>query len=456
MNANIFKACDIRGKVPSELDEPSAYGIGRAVGSLLGRRDVLVGGDVRLSTPELKDALVRGLLESGASVVALGTLPTPAFYFARRHLRTDAGVMVTASHNPPEYNGFKITLGALPITEAELAQVRNLAERAEFATGAGRRREFDALPEYEAFIQREGCRLTDGLAALPPVVVDCGNGSYSDIAPRAFRALGGEVHPLYCVPDGAFPNRHPNSAIASHLTALSRTVVEQRAVLGVAFDGDGDRVSFADETGAILSADAAVAIFARYLPGGIRRGEPVILDIKCSAAAADVVRDLGGCPLVEKSGHTFIKTRMIREQAPLGGEISGHFFFRELHGGDDGLYAALLMTAIVARHGALSRLAREVPRYVATPDIRVPCTQNRGLFDELAAAYPAERVSRLDGVRVTFPDGWALARPSVTEPAITLRFEGRDAEALRRIVRQFLAPAPWLEEAAKRAGLTVD
>lgn len=453
---NIFKACDIRGKVPSELDEPSAYKIGRAIGTRLGRKDVLVGGDLRLSTPVLKSALTRGLLDSGCNAIGLGTIPTPTFYFARHILHTDAGVMVTASHNPPEYNGFKITLGSLPITEEELGQVRSIAEHGAFSSGSGRSRQCDALPEYEAFIVAEGRRLTEGVASLPTVVVDCGNGSYSEIAPRAFRTLGVPIYPLYCSPDGSFPNRHPNSAIASNLTMLSRTVMQERAHLGVAFDGDGDRVSFADETGTILSADTAIAIFARYLPSGIEHDDAVVLDIKCSLAASEVVRSLGARPLIEKSGHTFIKTRMILENAPFGGEVSGHFFFRQLRGGDDGLYAALLMAAIIARHGPLSRLAEQVPQYASTPDIRVPCSPDPALFDGIAAAFPDEQVSRLDGVRVTFIDGWALARPSVTEPAVTLRFEGRDRKALRRIIRQFLAPAPWLEEAAKKSGLSLD
>jgi phosphomannomutase/phosphoglucomutase len=389
-------------------------------------------------------------------VIDLGTIPTPTFYRARHLLRTDAGVMVTASHNPPEYNGFKITLGFLPITEEELADVRSLAEDEAFSSGSGQSRRFDVLPEYETFIVAEGRRLMEGVASLPPVVVDCGNGSYSEIAPRAFQALGIPICPLYCTPDGSFPNRSPNSAIASNLTMLSRTVRKEHAHLGVAFDGDGDRVSFADETGAILGADTAIAIFARYLPGGIRQNDAVVLDIKCGMAASEVVRGLGARPLIEKSGHTFIKTRMILESAPFGGEVSGHFFFGHLQGGDDGLYAALLMTSIIARHGPLSYLAKQVPQYVSTPDIRVPCYPDLALFDSIAAAFPVEQVSRLDGVRVIFSDGWALARPSVTEPAVTLRFEGRNREALRNIIRQFLAPSPWLEEVAKKSGLSLD
>ncbi|MGB9620381.1 MAG: phosphomannomutase/phosphoglucomutase, partial [Armatimonadota bacterium] len=361
MNAGIFKACDIRGVYPSEIDEDTSWRIGRAIGTILGSAEVVLGGDVRLSTPALKSALARGLVESGCRVMDVGIVPTPAFYFARRRLQTAGGVMVTASHNPPEYNGFKIVLGELPITEAELARIHVLAESGDFEQARGEIVAHDILPDYEAWLAESAGRLIRDMGRVPKVVIDCGNGCYSHTAPEIYRRLSIPFVPLFCEPDGAFPNRSPNSAVSYNLTALCEAVAREKADLGVAFDGDGDRVSFVDEHGVFLPADHAIAIVARHMPDGIRPGDKVVLDQKCSAAVHDVVRALGAVPLMEKSGHTFIKTRMIIENARFGGEISGHLFYRELGGGDDGLYSAIVMTGIVGRCGPLSRLAAELP-----------------------------------------------------------------------------------------------
>lgn len=446
----IFKACDIRGRYPAELHEGHADKIGRAMGTLLGSGSLLVGGDLRLSTLTLKAALISGLLESGCGVIDIGTVPTPVFYYARRKLHVDPGLMVTASHNPPEYNGFKVVLSSLPVTEEEILKIRELTEGDAFRSGSGRLDEIDIMADYEEFILEQGTQLIHGVPHLPRVVLDCGNGSYSTVGPRVFEALGIPVHPLFCHPDGSFPNRSPNCALASSLRALRRVVVEQQAHLGIAFDGDGDRVSFVDETGAVLGADAAIGIMVQNMPTKIGQGEGVVLDIKCSMAVAEVVRSVGASALIEKSGHTFIKRRMVTERAAFGGEISGHYFYRELDGGDDGLYSALLMTGIVGRHGLLSQLAKQIPRYAATPDIRVPCVPDPLMFETIAGAFPADRVSRLDGVRVQFQNGWGLARPSVTEPVVTLRFEGNDAIALEKIIAEFLTPVPMLREAIER------
>ena len=456
MGSGIFKACDVRGVYPGEIDERSAYRIGRAVGTILGTGTVVVGGDVRLSTASLKAAIVKGLAESGCAVADIGIVPTPAFYFAKRRLGTRGGVMVTASHNPPEYNGFKIVLGDLPITEEELARIRDLVAAGQFATGKGTVTENDLLPEYESWIVEAGAKLTHGMERIPKVAIDCGNGCYSQVAPRVFERLSIPFVPLFCEADGAFPNRSPDSAVAANLTALCEVVVREGADLGVAFDGDGDRASFVDERGMLLPADQAIATVARYMPGGLRAGDKVVLDQKCSAAVVDVVSELGAVPIMEKSGHTFIKTRMITENARFGGEISGHLFYRELAGGDDGLYSAILMTGIVGRRGSLSKLAGELPSYATTPEIRIRIEADPAVLEAIANAFPPERVSRLDGVRVQFDDGWGLARMSVTEPMMTLRFEGRDNKALRRIMQEFLAPVPELRGRVESQGSKVE
>lgn len=444
---SIFKACDIRGVYGKELNEDTFRRIGRAMGTLLPAKTVVVGGDVRASTPSLKAALIQGVTESGSDVMDIGVVPTPAFYFAKDHLGADAGAMVTASHNPPEFNGLKLILGALPITEEEIGRVRTLTESGDFAEGMGEVREIDVVPAYIEFIRRIAPR-ADNTGPFK-IVLDCGNGCYSTIAPDVMRDFGYEVTELFCEADGRFPNRHPNSAIAEHLTELTNRVIGDVADLGVAFDGDGDRVSFVDDEGRFLSADKGIAILARHVLAGSPGGK-VIYDLKCSSVVPESVACAGGIAITERSGHAFIKRRMISDDAVFGGELSGHYFHRTLHGGDDGLYTALVMAGLLARSGArLSDLADAVPGYATTPDIRVQFDGGRPeIVRGLVESFPAERVSTLDGVKVAFDGGWALARISVTEPAITLRFEASDEDRLRAIIEEFLSPVPELREAA--------
>ena len=445
---SIFKACDVRGRYGPDLTPGVAEKLGRAVGTILTGKPVVVGGDVRLSTPALKIALINGLVAAGSHVLDVGTLPTPAFYFAKGHLGAVGGVMVTGSHNPPDDNGFKISLGRWPITEAELAELARRMEAGDFAQGDGSYRQVDVLGDYVAFIRD----MFPGRSGLK-VVVDAGNGCYSHIAPQVLREVGYEVVELFCEPDGRFPNRPPNPAIAANLRSLQETVLRTGADMGAAYDGDGDRVVFVDERGRVVENDRSIVIFARYL---LRQGPgEVIFDIKCSSIVPEGVRQAGGTPVMEKSGHAFIKTSLLRRNALMGGEISGHFFFREL-GGDDGLYATLLMAKIVAESGqGLAALADSLPRYPITPDIRLPCPpeEAQAIVAELAEAFgeqPDCEVSTLDGVRIAWPDGWALIRPSVTEPLLTLRFEARSEERLAQIQAVVVAHSPRLGRVAYR------
>ena len=442
---SFFKACDIRGAYGGDLTDDIVYRIGRALGTLAGGNVVIAGGDVRISTPALKSALTQGLVESGAEILDIGIVPTPAFCFAKHYLKADVGAMITASHNPPEFNGLKLTLGPLPITEDELDLVRRLAESGHFSRGVGSLLTTDIVPAYESFIQSVAPRAAE--AASFKTVVDCGNGCYSELAPAVFRSFGYRTEELFCIPDGAFPNRSPNSAVPENLAALYRKVRDTGAHLGVAFDGDGDRVAFVDDRGRFLASDKAIVILAKHILSN-DPGAKVVYDLKCSSVVSEAVTQAAGIPIPERSGHTFIKARMIAEDAAFGGEVSGHYFYRELRGGDDGLYSALLMASILAATGKrLSDLADSIAEYTTTPDIRLPFSGDREqVIARIADHFPADEVSKLDGVKVSFPGGWGLARISVTEPVITLRFEAENGDRLREIVSIFLEPAPELHE----------
>ena len=446
---SIFKACDIRGVYGRDLTDGIVYEIGRALGTLLGSKVVIVGGDVRISTPALKSALTSGLIESGAQVIDIGIVPTPAFYFAKHHLNADAGAMVTASHNPPEFNGLKLVLGPLPITEEELDAIRQIAESGRFVRGSGDLRRTDVAPSYISFIQSIAPRAVD--AQSFKITVDCGNGCYSELAPAVFRSFGYHTEELFCTPDGTFPNRSPNCAAAHSLAALRRKTRGTPTHLGVALDGDGDRVAFVDDRGQFLFSDKAIIILARHILAD-NPNEKIIYDLKCSSAVPEAVIEAGGIPITERSGHAFIKARMIAENAVFGGELSGHYFYRELHGGDDGLYSALVMASILAATGVrLSDLADSIPEYATTPDIRVPFDgDRRKVIERIASGFPANDVSKLDGVKVSFPGGWGLARLSVTEPVITLRFEAETRDRLREVMDAFLEPVPELRESVAR------
>ena len=324
---SIFKSCDIRGRYGDALTPAVARRLGQAVGAHVGATAVLVAGDVRPSTIPLKSALMDGLVTAGCRVVDLGIVPTPAFYFARDHLGITPAVMVTGSHNPPGDNGFKVNPGPWPITEPEIARLQAWMESGETITRPGGLCDkSDILPAYEADLGKRFQPLLNqpGLR-LPKVLVDAGNGCYSHVAPRVMRTLGLEVVPLFCEPDGRFPNRHPNPAVAAHLSKASEMVQRHGADLGVAFDGDGDRAVFIDNVGRVVESDRSIVLFTRHLLSE-RRGE-VVYDLKCSSVVAEEVERAGGTPVMEKSGHTFIKTTLLRRKAMLGGEISGHFFF---------------------------------------------------------------------------------------------------------------------------------
>ena len=429
---SIYKDCDIRGIYGKEFTEADALAIGRALAALHPGAKMKVGGDVRVSTPSLKAALVEGLVDGGARVEDIGTVPTPALYYALTHSDADGGATVTASHNPPEYNGIKFMFGKLPPTRAEIDAVQAEAARGAVAHAPGSCVQTPILPEYLAFLNRR-------FRAQKPlkIVVDAGNGAMSEVAPTAFRQAGYQVSPLFCAPDGRFPNRDPNPADYRHLTAVCERVRAEGADMGVAFDGDGDRAVFIDETSTAVPNEKALALFIRHLLKD--RPTPVVYDQKSSSAVKRAVLAMGGTPLPERSGHAFIKRRFLDAGAAIAGEVSGHFFFGEL-GYDDGLFAGLMMADIVAASGAsLSQLAGEIVCPPITPDLRVHCPyeQQQAWLDGIEAlsrTYPCQ-VSHLDGVRLEFEDGWVLARKSVTAEQITLRVEADTQARLNALLR---------------------
>jgi phosphomannomutase/phosphoglucomutase len=441
---SIYKACDIRGRFGGELTLQHAARLGAAIGALQGPATVLVGGDGRVSTPALKDALVRALLAAGCQVVDLGMVSTPLFYFSRQKLGIETGVMVTASHNPAGDNGFKVTLGPLPITEEEMAGLAGRIERGNFspAGAPGQYSQADLAPDYLASV----CRFAPDLSVMR-VVLDCANGMAGLFARRVWAQTRARLDFLLEDVQGDFPSHPPNPAEAKNLAMLQRAVVAARADLGVAYDGDGDRVAFVDETGQPLVQDKAIVLLAR---DALRDGpETIVYDQKCSRIVADAIRALGGRPLMELSGHTYIKRAFLLEEAAYAGELSGHHFLRAV-GGDDALVSSLFVARILRESGLpLSRLAAEIPAYPITPDLRVPMPPDaiERVLAQLQAALQGEAaLSYTDGLRIEFADGWGLVRRSVTEPVLTMRFEGQDQDALERVMERVIGCSEVLRE----------
>jgi phosphomannomutase/phosphoglucomutase len=431
----IYQACDIRGIAAEELTDEVTRKIGLALGVKVSGRRLVVGGDVRLSTPRLQQIIIRTLVDSGCEVLDIGTVATPVFYYALKSLGADGGVMVTASHNPAAYNGFKLVLGPNPVTEDEILEIKELVEQNASRVGHGTVQKVAVIDAYLAATSKK---------AQPgklKVVVDAGNGATSLIAPRLFRSLGYEVVELYCQPDGNFPYRAPNPSLAENLAKLGQAVRDQGADLGVGFDGDGDRVGFVDQLGRFIENDKIMVLLAEYY---LEKGPgTIIYDAKCSMVVAQQVIKAGGRPVMARAGHTFSKAAFLREEALFAGEISGHFFFREL-GYDDGMFAALKVCEFVAEHNSLAALVDAIPSYLLTPDIRVPYLgpDKELILDKVAASLAEYRPNRIDGVRIEFADGWGMIRASVTEPLFTLRFEAKTNQRLKEISSLLLAALP--------------
>lgn len=439
-DASIFRGYDIRGIVSTVLTPEVVYEIGRAIGSEAyerGQQSVLVGRDGRLSSPELAKALSWGLQAAGRDVIDIGRVPTPVLYFATHYLGTSTGVMVTGSHNPPEYNGLKIVMQGETLAGDGIQALRRRLERQELSRGSGDLRAATITQDYLT-------RITSDVRLVRPlkVVVDCGNGAAGVLAPRLFRMLGCEVTELYCEIDGRFPNHHPDPSQVENLADLIRAVQAQKADVGLAFDGDADRVGVVASDGAIIWPDRVLMLLAIDV---LTRnpGAEIIYDVKCSRGLEQVIRKHGGRPLMWRTGHSVIKAKMRETGALLAGEMSGHIFFGERwFGFDDGLYAAArLLEVLAADPRSSSAVFTALPDSVNTPELRVEMAEGepyRFMERLLAEArFEGARVTDIDGLRADFAEGWGLVRASNTTPSLTLRFEAQDEHVLRSIQQRF-------------------
>ena len=432
--AHIFREYDIRGVVGEDVTPEGMYTIARAFATFLvargAERRALVGRDNRLHSPELARAAIEGLRDGGFDVVDLGTVITPAFYFARIHYGIDGGMMITASHNPPEYNGFKLAHGHATLYGEEIQAVRRLVEDGAFVSGRGRVEERDVVPAYKAML-REKIRL--GPRRLK-VAVDCGNGTASLVAPDVIESWGVEVLRQHCDSDPTFPHHQPNPVKPENVQDLIELVRRERCDLGIGFDGDGDRIGVVDDRGEIVWGDILMILFWReILPK--YPGTPVIIEVKCSQALVEEVERLGGKPIFYRTGHSLIKAKMKELGAVFTGEMSGHMFFAdEYYGFDDAVYAGgRLIRTLSHAEAPLSQLRGSIPRYAVTPEVHVDVPDAlkfavvQRVTDYFRARYP---VVTVDGVRVLFPEGWGLVRASNTQPALVLRVEATTDELL--------------------------
>ncbi|MDM0043876.1 phosphomannomutase/phosphoglucomutase [Variovorax dokdonensis] len=442
LSASIFKAYDIRGVVPSTLDPRVAEALGKAFGAAAraaGEKAVAVGRDGRLSGPALSEALIRGLMATGLEVIDVGTVTTPMLYFAANTLCT-SGIQVTGSHNPKDYNGFKMVLAGRAIYGEEIQGLRRVmeADSAPLAEG-GSVRKVDVLPAYTERI------VGDVKLARPmKIVVDSGNGIAGASAPAIFRALGCEVTELYSEVDGNFPNHHPDPSKPENLRDLIAALQAGDAELGLAFDGDGDRLGIVTKDGNNIFPDRQMMLFAKDVLSRVPGGS-IIYDVKCSQRLAPAIEAAGGVAEIYKTGHSLIKARMKEVDSPLGGEMSGHIFFKERwFGFDDGTYAGCRLLEILSRSPDASEVLNALPTSFSTPELNVACAEGEPhrVVEELVkrASFPAPaKVLTIDGVRVDWPDGFGLVRASNTTPVLVLRFEGQTQQALERIEHDMLA-----------------
>ena len=444
VSASIFKAYDIRGVVETALTPHAVRSIGQALGSEAVERGIgaiCIGRDGRLSGPLLRDALEDGIASTGTAVIDVGMVPTPVLYFSTVHLGTGSGVEITGSHNPPEYNGLKLMLGGATLHGDGIQALRARIESGRLITGAtrGEVRMADVLDDYIAAITRDV-----KLARPMKIAIDCGNGVAGPTAVRLFRALGCEVTELFTDIDGSFPNHHPDPAHPENLEDLIRALRETDAELGLAFDGDGDRLGVVTKDGQIIYPDRQIMLFAQDILAAHPGGE-IIFDVKCTRALAPWVSRLGGKPTMWRTGHSLIKAKLKDSGAPFAGEMSGHLFFNDRWPGfDDGLYAGARLLEILSRSPEPSAVLNALPTAINTPELHLHTAEgeNFALVERLrsqARFEGATQVITIDGVRAEWADGFGLARPSNTTPLVVLRFEGDTPEALARIQAAFRA-----------------
>jgi len=435
INPQIFREYDIRGIVGKDLTEEVVEIIGKAYGTYmkkLRKKRVSLGRDCRLSSPALAGAMSRGINSTGLDVIDIGMVTTPMLYFSLFNLDVDGGVMITASHNPAEYNGIKLCVEKDSLFGEGIQNIRKIAEGNDFASGKGSVETIDIMDSYLKLL-RENVEIKPGIR----VGIDCGNAMVGIVAPQILREFRCDLTELYVTPDGTFPNHHPDPTVEENIKDLIRTVREKKLQLGIGFDGDGDRVGVIDENGNIIWGDMLVVILARDILKRIPQAK-IIGDVKSSSRLFKDIEKQGGRPIMWKTGHSLIKNKMKIEGAALAGEMSGHIFFADRYFGyDDALYTGLRLLEIVSKTGKkVSELLEGVPPAFSTPEIRVDCPEEikfqvvEKVKEELRKSY---QVIDIDGVRIEFPDGWGLIRASNTQPALVLRFEAETKERLEEI-----------------------
>lgn len=454
--SSIFKAYDIRGIVGQGIDETFAEHLGRAFGTealAAGETAVAVGRDGRLSGPTLLLALMRGLASTGLSVVDLGAVTTPMLYYAaatRAHLGCQSGIQITGSHNPKDYNGFKMVLAGRAIYGEEIQNLRRRIEAEDYVQALGSSAALDIKPEYSARILGD-CKLSRPMK----IVVDSGNGIPGASAPGILRSLGCQVVELYSEVDGNFPNHHPDPSKPENLAELIEAVRTTGAELGLAFDGDGDRLGVVTSDGKIIYPDRQIMLFAVDV---LERqpGATIIFDVKCSQRLAPVIREAGGIPLMWKTGHSLVKAKMKAVGSPLAGEMSGHIFFGERwYGFDDATYTAARLLEILSRYADPSQVLNRLPTSFSTPELNVACVEGepKRVVDRLleTAEFPGAVLTTIDGLRADYPDGFGLIRSSNTTPVLVMRFEGHTEAALHRIESVFMRALLSVKSDAKIA-----
>jgi phosphomannomutase/phosphoglucomutase len=439
----IFKAYDIRGIVDRTLTEPAVEQIGRGLGTVAQGKGVtkfVIGRDGRLSGPRLSQALARGLAATGMEVVDIGVVATPMVYFATHHFGTGSGVMVTGSHNPPEYNGLKMMVAGETLAAEAIQDLRKVVEAQRFVTPVktGVQSTADIT---DAYLDRIASDVK--LARPMTVAVDCGNGSPGAFAPRLYEQMGCKVIPLFCEVDGNFPNHHPDPSKPENLRDLIAKLKESDAEVGLAFDGDGDRLGIVTKNGKIIYPDRQLMLFAQEVLSR-NPGAEVIFDVKCTRNLFPWIRKHGGKPVLWKTGHSLIKSKLKETGAPLAGEMSGHLFFKDRwYGFDDGMYAGARMLELLSRSKDATEVLESLPDSISTPELNIPLPaegENHALIAELqksARFEGASEVNTIDGLRVEYPDGFGLMRASNTTPVIVLRFEADSDDALARIRADF-------------------
>ena len=444
--STIFKAYDIRGIVEKELTPDVVKLIGKAVGTesvAKGERGVVVGRDGRLSGPELSEALISGLIESGCHIVNIGMVPSPIVYFATYTKAASSGVMITGSHNPAEYNGLKIMIAGETLSAEGIQALYTRIIENDFTTGHGTSTSINIDQDYIGRIKSD-IKLKKELN----IVIDCGNGVAGNIAPQLFEALGVNITKLFCLVDGRFPNHHPDPSKPKNLEDLIQEVIETGADLGLAFDGDGDRLGLVDNKGKIIWADQQMMLYAKDVLSR-KKGAKIIFDVKCTSQLPKVISENGGKPIMSRTGHSFIKNKLKETNAELAGEMSGHIFFKERwYGFDDALYTAARLLEIVSKSDkSCSEIFDELPVNLSTPEININFEKHGQQFDAMDALssnidFPDADINMIDGFRVDYENCWGLVRPSNTTPCLVLRFEAEDDTLLKEIQEKF---KNWLQ-----------